>query len=78
MEKIKYKEGDRVIIDGIEAEVCAISRSGYAYLVPLNDGDLYHSEYTLKGVVFAILNTKGKDRYGKRAQSMIKTNCGAV
>lgn len=75
---MRYAIGDRFVLDGVECEVGFINGKGYAYVLPLHDGDFYGSYKTLKGLVFAILDQKGKDKFGHKALSMIKQDCGAI
>lgn len=62
-----YKIGQKVKVAGIKAKVALVGTQGYAYLVPLDLGVVYNNYPTLLGVVFAVLDTKGKDSLGNKA-----------
>lgn len=75
---MRYCIGDKFVLQGIESTVRFINSSGHAYIVPDNDGEVYNNEYTAKGLVFAILDAKGKDKLGNKALTIVRQDCGAV
>ena len=75
---MKYYVGDKFLLDGVECKVAFVNSYGQAYLAPENDGDFYGSYKTLKGLVFAVVDPKGKDKFGNKLVTVNKSNCGAV
>lgn len=75
---MRYHLGDKFIVQGVEGEVAFINSAGYAYISPSTDGDFYDNKKTYIGLVFAVLDVKGRDRFGERALTVNNSNCGAV
>lgn len=61
---MKYRIGDRFVLNEIEGIVAFVDSRGYAYLTPEEDSP---GERIFKGLVFAILDKKGRDANGTRA-----------
>lgn len=72
---MKYNLGDRFIVNNLEGRVSFVNSKGDAYLVPVKDKLEYNGEKLLMGCVFAVLNNKGLDGKGNKAQSI---KCGAI
>jgi hypothetical protein len=75
---MKFHTGDKLILAGIECRVALISPKGNAYLTPDLDDEVYGNEKTLRGVVFAIVNSEGKDKFGNKVVSITNSECQAV
>ncbi len=75
---MKYNVGDKLLLAGIECQVALVNVYGQAYLTPAHDGDDYNNQKTYIGLVFAVINERGKDKLGNKAQSIANYDCGAV
>ncbi len=73
-----YQVGDKLILCGIEAKVALVTAKGSAYLVPETEGEDYNNQKTLIGLVFAVIDSKGKDKLGNKVVCVNNVNCGAV
>ena len=61
---MKYAIGDRFILNEIEGFVAFIDRNNHAYLTPEED---IPDQGVYKGLVFAVIDNKGKDCNGNKA-----------
>jgi hypothetical protein len=75
---MRYNVGDKLLLCGIECKVHLVSPYGYAYLAPEVEGEEYNNSKTIIGLVFAIVDEKGKDKLGNKVVSVNNTECGAV
>lgn len=73
-----YNVKDKFILAGIECKVALVDAYGRAYLTPEADGEDYNNQKTLVGVVFAVVDAKGKDKLGNKVQAVSNVECGAV
>jgi hypothetical protein len=73
-----YHLGNRFVLANIECVVAFIDSRGYAHVSPVEDGDEYHGDKLYKGLVFAVLDRKGKDLHGEKAIALPSLECGAV
>ena len=55
-------------VAGIKGQVALIGGDGSAYLVPLEFDIMYNNFPTMQGLVFAVVDTKGKDKLGNKAK----------
>jgi hypothetical protein len=71
---MKYNVGDRLLLAGIECRVSLVSAYGSAYLKPEEDGDIYDGEKVLAGLVFAVVDVTGKDKFGNKIKNLSKSS----
>ena len=75
---MKYKLGEVFSVLGVEGTVAHINR-GFAWLVPVNEGDLFNGHHTLRGVAFAKLDANGRSTDGVKAHRVMPVaTSGAV
>lgn len=76
---MKFHINDKFLLEGIECYVGHINSSGDAYLVPEEDDRYYNQQKTLKGMVFAVINSRGIDKKtGAKAYGISPLTSGAV
>lgn len=75
---MKYHIGDKLILCEIECTVGFIDGDNRAYLFPDHDGDTYDKGSTYIGCAFATIDSKGRDKLGNKAMTIINQDCGAV
>jgi len=69
--------GDKFVIAGVECQVAFVDAQGSAYLIPRRDGDEGPSRL-LRGLVFVVIDSTGKDKDGNKAVAVSNIECGAV
>jgi hypothetical protein len=69
---MRYKVGDKFVLQGVEGTVRLVNAKGCAYLASDTSGDVYNNERILSNVVFAILDSSGVDKHGKKAKAVMK------
>jgi len=73
-----YQVGDKLVLCGIEAKVVLVNAKGSAYLTPEAEGEDYNNQKTLLGLVFAVVDSRGKDALGNKVVCVNNVSCGAV
>lgn len=70
--------GDKLILANIECRVALVNAYGGAYLKPEHPEDVYNEKLTQLGVIFAVVDERGKDKFGNIAIPINNAKCGAV
>ncbi len=72
-----YSIGDKFLVQGIECEVKYVNNKK-AWVAPIEDTEFENGKKLLKCITIEVLDEKGRDSKGNKAQVLNNSECQAV